>query len=115
MNKNSQNSIIQRLSNIVSTGNENVSFKKTVDKINKKQLEEIGTERSSGRPINIVDSRIEVLQDEIKEIDSYKNRKYELEQEKNNLSTDIEESKNVLELLRKTKKIKEKIQLIMRK
>lgn len=108
LNKNSQNSIIQRLSNIVSTGNENVSFKKTVDKINKKQLEEIGTERSSGRPINIVDSRIEVLQDEIKEIDSYKNRKYELEQEKNNLSTDIEESKNVLELLRKTKKIKEK-------
>lgn len=108
LNKNSQNSIIQRLSNIVSTGNENISFKKTVDKINKRQLEEIGTERSSGRPINIVESKIEVLQEKIKEIDSYKNKKYELEQEKSNLSTGIEESKNVLDLLRKVKNLKEK-------
>ena len=108
LSQNSQNSIIQRLSNIVSTGNENISYKKTIDKINKKQLEEIGTDRSSGRPINIVNNRIEELNEEIKDISEYKDKKYELEKEKQNLSTDMEDEKNVLDLLRKVKVEKEK-------
>ena len=77
LNRASQTSIIQKLSNILSTGNENISYKKTIDKINKKQLEEIGSDRSSGRPINIVNNKIEKLQDEINEISSYKDKKYE--------------------------------------
>lgn len=108
LSSNSQNSIIQRLSNMVATGNENISYKKTIEKINKKQLEEIGTERSSGRPINIVNNSIEVLNNEINEISKYKDKKYELEKEKQSLSTDMEDEKNVLDLLRKVKTIKEK-------
>lgn len=108
LNKASQTSIIQKLSNMLSTGNENISYKKTVDKINKKQLEEIGSERSSGRPINIVNNRIEKLQEEIDEISEYKDKKYELEKEKQNLSKDLEDEKYVLEILRKVKIIKEK-------
>ena len=108
LNRASQTSIIQKLSNILSTGNENISYKKTIDKINKKQLEEIGSDRSSGRPINIVNNKIEKLQDEINEISSYKDKKYELEKEKQNLSKDLEDEKYVLEILRKVKKIKEK-------
>jgi len=108
LNKNSQNSIIQKLSNVTTTGSENISYKKTMDKINKRQLEEIGTERSSGRPINIVNNKIANLQEEIKEIEEYKERKYEIEEEKNNLSIDLEESQNELGLLRKVKALKEK-------
>ncbi len=108
LDKNSQNSIIQKLSNIVSTGNENISYKKTIDKINKKQLEEIGTDRSSGRPINIINSKIEKLQEEVKIIEEYKDKKYEIEKEKNNLSIDINENRIELELLRKIKAMKEK-------
>lgn len=108
LNKASQTSIIQKLSNMVSTGNENISYKKTIDKINKKQLEEIGSERSSGRPINIVNDKIEDLKEEIDEISRYKDKKYELEQEKQNLSKDFEDEKYVLSLLRNVKTLKEK-------
>ena len=108
LNKASQTSIIQKLSNMVSTGNENISYKKTIDKINKKQLEEIGSERSSGRPINIVNDKIEDLKEEIYEISRYKDKKYELEQEKQNLSKDFEDEKYVLSLLRNVKTLKEK-------
>ena len=108
LNKASQTSIIQKLSNMVSTGNENISYKKTIDKINKKQLEEIGSERSSGRPINIVNDKIEDLKEEIDEISKYKDKKYELEQEKQNLSKDFEDEKYVLSLLRNVKTLKEK-------
>lgn len=108
LNKASQTSIIQKLSNMVSTGNENISYKKTIDKINKKQLEEIGSERSSGRPINIVNDKIEDLKEEIDEISRYKDKKYELEQEKQNLSKDFEDEKYILSLLRNVKTLKEK-------
>ena len=108
LNKASQTSIIQKLSNMVSTGNENISYKKTIDKLNKKQLEEIGSERSSGRPINIVNDKIEDLKEEIDEISRYKDKKYELEQEKQNLSKDFEDEKYVLSLLRNVKTLKEK-------
>lgn len=108
IDKNSQNTIMQKLSNILSTGNENISYKKTMEKINKKQLQEIGTDRSSGRPINIVNSKIEELEDKIKQIEIYKDKKYEIEEEKNNLAVDINENKVELEILRKVKIIKEK-------
>ena len=108
LDKQSQNSIIQRLSNTLDTGNENISYKKTIDKINKRQLEEIGTERSSGRPINIINNKIEDLQAKISEIEEYKDRKYEIEKEKSSLEADVEENKNELELLREVKIEKEK-------
>ncbi|MCI8964860.1 MAG: AAA family ATPase [Clostridia bacterium] len=108
LDKNSQNTVMQKLSNIISTGNENISYKKTIEKINKKQLQEIGTDRSSGRPINIVNSKIEELENKIKQIEIYKDKKYEIEEEKNNLAVDINESKIELEILRKIKIIKEK-------
>ncbi len=46
MDKIAQNSIIQKISNIVSSGDENISFKKTLDKINKMQNDEVGTDRT---------------------------------------------------------------------
>ena len=42
IDKNMQNILIQKISNVVRTGEDNISFKKAIDKLNKKQLEEIG-------------------------------------------------------------------------
>lgn len=38
-----QTSLLQKLSNLVSTGEDNVSYQKIINKLNKRQLEEIGT------------------------------------------------------------------------
>lgn len=40
-----QNTLVQKLSNIVSTGEDNVSYAKIINKLNKRQLEEIGTRK----------------------------------------------------------------------
>ena len=106
-----KNSVIQRLSNIVSTGNESTSYKKAIDKINKEQLEKIGNNRSAGRPINIIENEIEEKEAKRKEISTYENQKYEMVTQKENLQIDLEESKTVLEILRKQKVNLEKNQL----
>lgn len=111
LSTNMKNSIIQRLSNIVSSGNENISYKKTIDKLNKRQLEEIGSARSTGRPLNIVEDEIEKKETEKKEIEIYRDKKYQVENEKENIKTDIQENKNVLDLLRQQKINLEKTQL----
>ncbi len=106
-----KNSVIQRLSNIVSTGNESTSYKKAIDKINKEQLEKIGNNRSAGRPINIIENEIEEKEAKRKEISTYENQKYEMVTQKESLQIDLEESKTVLEILRKQKVNLEKNQL----
>ena len=76
LDKSSQNLMIQKISNMVSSGDDNVSFKNTLNKINKKQNDEIGTERTSQKPINIVKEKIQNLS----------KRKNELEQNREKLT-----------------------------
>ncbi len=61
MSKAGQNTVIQKISNLVSSGDENISFKKTLDKINKLQNEEVGTSRITQKTINIVNNKIDKL------------------------------------------------------
>lgn len=42
-----QTSLLQKLSNLASTGDDNVSYLKIINKLNKRQLEEIGTRKKS--------------------------------------------------------------------
>ena len=81
----SQNSIIQKISNLVSTGDDNVSFKKTMDRINKRQNEEVGTERTSQRPINVVQDRIRRLNGEKQSLEMYKAGSFNNSEEKEQL------------------------------
>lgn len=61
LSKNGQNGIIQKLSNMASTGDDNISYKKSFDKLSKMQIEKVGTERSSQRPLNIITNKINEL------------------------------------------------------
>ncbi|MBR2290163.1 MAG: AAA family ATPase [Clostridia bacterium] len=72
INKQSQNGMIQKISNIVQAGDENISFQKTLDKINKMQTEEVGTDRTRERPFNQVTDRIEELKNAKGKLETYK-------------------------------------------
>ncbi len=106
--RDTQNILIQKISNLLGTGEDTISYKKAVEKINKKQLEEIGTERSREKPINIIRKNIEKNKEKINEFKKYENIKYEIEQEKNKIKNKLE--KNIIKnnLLKEIKKIKEK-------
>ena len=93
-----QSTLIQKLSNIASTGEYNISYEKIINKLNKKQLEEIGTRRSQDRPINIIENKIEQLQQEKETLEEYKNQKYEIENEKIQLQKQLEEKQELLKI-----------------
>ena len=73
INKNAQNGMIQKISNIVSSGDETISYKRTLERINKLQLELVGTDRTKERPINIVNNKIEKLKISKNKLYNYKN------------------------------------------
>ena len=106
-----RSSVIQKLSNIVLSGNENTSYNLAIDRISRRQMEEIGTNRSSGRPINIVTEQIEKLEKEKKDIESFNDFKYQVDNQKEEIKKDYEENQKILDVLRIQKINIEKTQL----
>lgn len=94
LEKTEQNILIQKIANLVGTGEDNVSYKKAIDRINRRQLDEIGTERSREKPLNILLRENEQLQKEKEELEKYKNIKYEIEEKRNNLKQEESELEN---------------------
>ena len=101
--KNTQNILIQKISNLLETGEDKISYKKAVEKLNRIQLEKIGTERSREKPINIIQKNIEADEEKINELKKYENLEYELEEEKNKIKNKINEKEIKNNLLKEIK------------
>ena len=102
-----QNILLQKIANTSSTGADNISYKKAFDKLNKKQLDEIGTTRSQGKPINIAIREIENLTSINESLRRYENYKYEIEDKKYALQNDIFKMNNQYEFTNKINLIKQ--------
>ena len=109
--KNMQNILIQKIANLIGTGEDNVSYKRAIERINRKQLEEIGTERSREKPINIVSREIEEIKQEKQELEIYKESKYEIEENKKQIIKEIEQKEEENNCLQEIKKIQENIKI----
>lgn len=107
LGKQEQNILIQKLANLVGTGDDNVSYKRAIDRINRRQLDEIGTSRSREKPINIIEKNIENLKAEKQELEKYKDFKYEIEENKNNYSEEINKLENKNNYLKEIKLLNE--------
>ena len=66
-----QNILIQKIANLAQTGDDSISFKRVIDRINRRQLDEIGTERSREKPINVISKKIQDLESEKDELQKY--------------------------------------------
>ena len=108
LNPADRRNIIQKISNMVSTGEDNVSYKKTMDKLNKKYIEEVGTDRTVDRPLNKIKEKQEKLNQKLKEIEYNENHQIEINYKKNNINNEIINLENKNNLLKEIKKIKEK-------
>ena len=106
--KGSQNILIQKISNLVETGEDNISYKKAIEKLNKIQLEKVGTDRSREKPINIIQKNIEINEQKINELKKYENIQYEIEEEINNIKNNIEKNEIKNNLFKEIKILKEK-------
>lgn len=74
-----QNDMIQKMTNILGTGEDKISFKNTINKLNKKITNEIGTKNTKEKPINILEKRKKELEEELKYLERFNNEKYELD------------------------------------
>lgn len=108
ISKQGQSSLIQKISNIIGTGDENLSYKKVMDKIFKRSLEEVGTERSTGRPINIVEKKLEDLNDKKQNLVSARENLKNSKDEKSNSLVELTSEENKLSLLREVRENLEK-------
>lgn len=106
-----QLSLVQKMSNLASTGEDNLSYQKIMSKLNKKQIEEIGTNRTSDRPINVVIKRLEEINNEKEALANFKNKQYDIENEKQTIERVVKEQESKLALLKDLKSIQDTQQL----
>lgn len=107
LEKQEQNRLLQKLANLAGTGDDNVSYKKAIEKITKKQIEEIGTLRTAGRPMNLVKEEKFRMQDEIGELEEFKNKQYELEELKQNLEENIKQNEEKLKIIKELRQLED--------
>lgn len=107
LGKQEQSILIQKLANLVGTGDDNISYKRAIDRINRRQLDEIGTSRSREKPINMLERNISNLQKEKIELEEYEMSKYKIEENKSNINTEIGKLENEKNYLKELKLVKE--------
>lgn len=111
LNEQQQNVLIQKIANIAGTGDSNLSYNKAREKLNKKQLEEVGTERTQGKPINILKSKIKYISEMLEKLNLYKQEKITIEQKKKDLENKIQGQEQRRELIKKISELSEKIRI----
>lgn len=90
LSKSDQNVLVQKVANLAASGEDTVSYKRALDRLNRSQLEEVGTERSQEKPINRIRKKLE---DTLIDIETIKTKKDSLE----NLQVQIEKIEQELE------------------
>ena len=96
-----QNVLLQKIANATTTGDDGISYKKAIEKLSKKQLDEIGTNRSQGKPINIVLNEIQALTAINQDLKQYEDYKYEIENRSYRLEKELDISKQKGDFLTK--------------
>lgn len=104
LEKTDTNNIVQKISNLVSTGNDNISFKKSMDKLNKMQNDSVGTERTKQKPINIVEDNIKELSDNKRKLNLYKENVSDNLEKRDELKNELEESQTKKDFLKDIRK-----------
>ena len=111
LQKNEQGILMQKIANLVGTGEDNVSYKLAIDRINRRQLDEVGTQRSRERPINIIENTIKELEIQKQELKKYEEMQYDIENKENNILEEIKQIEERLQILNQYKIIFENSKL----
>lgn len=85
------NQIVQKISNLVSSGDDTISFKKSMDQLNKLQNENVGTERTKQKPMNVVNDKLKKLLSEKNSLQFEKERLMKQLGEKEHIINELEE------------------------
>jgi len=107
LDNNNQNILTQKIANILSSGEDNISYKKVINNLSKKLLEEVGTERSTDRPLNKALEELKELENLKQELNSNDIKKEEIKIKKEEIEKEIFNLEKEIEILKEIKTIKE--------
>lgn len=112
VDSNERRDLIQKITNVIQSGDEAVSYDKAQDRLHKLLLEEVGTERTRNKPINVITRGIEayertrdslVFNREKKE--SVSERKKAIQRKLNEIDEEYNNASKVFEIKDKYEKI----------
>lgn len=104
-----QNTLIQKISNILGTGEDTTSYTTIVNKLKKKLNDEVGTSNTKEKPINIVENRIEELINQKNELEKYNSFKFDIDEKITSAKENIDKLNKELNDLRNANIEKEKL------
>ena len=105
LGKTDTDAMVQRISNLVSSGDDTISFKKSMDKLNKLQNERIGTERTRQKPINVVISNLNKLEEQKQKLKECQENSVHQETEKEQIKAKITELQEKKQRLKESKQV----------
>ena len=88
--KNDRDELIQKISNLIESGSEEISYEKLQKKLGNLQLENVGSDRSSDRPYNIVKEKFEKNSAEINYLKNVNDDKYLINKKISDIDEKIE-------------------------
>ena len=95
--KNDRDELIQKISNLIESGSEEISYKKLQKKLGNLQLENVGSDRSSDRPYNIIKENYEKISEEISYLKNVNDDKYLINKKNNDIDEKMEINSEMLE------------------
>lgn len=105
LDEKNQNILVQKIANLAGTGEDNISYKKAMEKLQEKIRDEIGTNKTSQKPINIAQDELTKIQTELQKLEPYTNKKYDLEKEKDAIKEEIQQIEEQIKVVEELKKI----------
>ncbi len=95
LSQTSQSNLVHRISNLVSTGDDQINYKKVMSDLKQLQLEKVGTERSSKKPINQVEEEIKGLSKQLEDLEKQEQETKNGSNNKVELQNDLEHNKSI--------------------
>ena len=105
LDEKNQNILVQKIANLAGTGEDNISYKNAMEKLQEKIRDEIGTTKTLQKPINIAQDELAKIQEELQKLQPYTNKKYELENEKETIKDKIQQIEEQIKVVEELKKI----------
>jgi DNA repair exonuclease SbcCD ATPase subunit len=91
----SQGNLVHKLSNLVTTGDDQINYKKVKGDLDKLQTEKIGSNKTTKRPINLVDEEIKQLSARLEELEKQEVETRSGSSNKNELQNELEKNKSI--------------------
>jgi DNA repair exonuclease SbcCD ATPase subunit len=110
----SQKVIVQKLTNMINSGEEDVSYEKLINKLDIILRDEVGTQRTANKPRNIVLKEIQENEQLKSNLINNRKRHDEITQQITILRNKIDENASVLEVLKKVYEIKDRCERKLR-